>query len=217
MSAFLKSKKKSIDLEESLQDEWGKSSELVEVPLGDRSIIYLGTVLLLVCIVVAGRIFYLGFSKSSTYVQRAQANLNRIESVQAPRGIISDRNNKVLADNLPVFSAFLNVNEFLRQPDFEQKTFDAISGILGISPDDIWAMVENTDLENSGGQIVLNSDLTQEEIVKLKALNLPSIVVDDSFKRRYPDGNIFSSVVGYTGFVTSADLKNNPELTGKDM
>ncbi|MBI4086238.1 MAG: hypothetical protein HY433_03305 [Candidatus Liptonbacteria bacterium] len=240
---MFKSKKKNIDLEESLsvdstrstspstpssgprgsgqasspQDEWRKSSELVEVPLGDRAIIYLGTILLFIGIVIAGRIFYLGVSKSNTYVRRAQANLNRVKPVQAPRGVISDRNDKALADNLPVFSAFLNVNEFLRMHDFEKETLDAVEGILGISPDDIWAMVENTDPENSGGQVVLNSDLTQEEIVKLKGLNLPAIAVSDGFKRRYPDGSVFSSVIGYTGFVASADLKNNPELTGKDV
>ncbi len=216
MSAFSKSKKKSVDLEESLSDEWGKGSELVEVPLGDRPVIYLGAVILFTGIVVAARIFSLGILKSDMYVGRAQANLNRIEPVQAPRGIISDRNNKVLADNLPVFSAFLNVSEFLRQPDFEEATLNAINGILGMPADDVWTAVDASDFESADNRIPLSSDLTQEEIVKLKGLNLPAIAIDDSFKRRYPDGNIFSSVIGYTGFVTSADLKNNSKLTGED-
>jgi penicillin-binding protein 2 len=46
---------------------------------------------------------------------------------------------------------------------------------------------------------------------------LPTLRVEADFNRVYPEGEIFSSVVGYIGLTTSDDLRRNPGLSGRDF
>src|SRR5258708_13375444 len=61
--------------------------------------------------------------------------------------------------------------------------------------------------------IVLAENLNQKQLVDLQALNAPAIKIQGDFERTYPDGPVFSSVVGYTGRVNPDELKADPALT----
>jgi penicillin-binding protein 2 len=53
--------------------------------------------------------------------------------------------------------------------------------------------------------------------VNLQALNVPAIEIESDFARTYPNGPVFSSVVGYTGSVSANDLAKNPGLKNQDI
>ena len=214
----LKRKKRELDLEETLSDDWSrdKDSELMEVPLENWPMFLAGFVVSMIAIVFIGRTVFIGLSESARYSARAEDNQNLATLLPGPRGIIYDRNGKILADNHPIFSAFLEMDEFLRDPDSQNRILDALNGALGMPPEEIWNSIESTDLEGSGGSLLLSQNLSQEQVVKLKSLNSPALEISDNFNRNYTDGKIFSSVIGYTGMVTVANLKNNPELFPQD-
>jgi len=218
MTLFKKRKKRELNFEETLSDEWSKEKdlELMEVRLENGPLIFAGLVVFVMAAALVGKTVSLGFGQSWRYQTRSDANQNLVTLLPAPRGVIYDRNGKVLADNKPVFSAFLKVDEFLRDADSQKQTLNGISGVLGIPQDEIWNSVESSDLENNGGLLLLASDLSREEVVQMKSLNLPDVEIDDSFDRNYPDGKIFSSVLGYTGMVTSADIKRDTGLLMQD-
>ncbi len=207
----------AVDLEESLSEEWQKDFGLVEVPLSNKPLVYWSALIFIIGLIVIGRIFYLGVLKSEIYVSRAEANLNQVEILPAPRGLIYDRSGKILAENLPVFSAVLDVNEFLHKPDLQKETFEAINDILGLTADEVWSEIEKNDVGSGNNLIVLRTNLSQERAVKLKGLDLPALVGEDGFIRRYAAGEVFSSVIGYTGFVSAADLAASPELRGDEI
>lgn len=215
---LFKRKKKELDLEETLSDDWSKDkdAELVEVPLGRWPMVFSGLVVSFVAFVFIGKIMSIGLAQSSRYELRAEDNQNIVKLLPAPRGVIYDRNGKILADNRPVFSAFLKTDRFLRQADSQEKILNSISEVLGISSEEIWNSLQSSDLENNGGLLILNPDLSQEEVVKLKGLNLPEVEINDGFNRNYPGGEIFSSVLGYTGMVTAQDIKKNSSLVFQD-
>lgn len=213
----MKRRKKDLVFEDALGDDWARDLDIVEVPLGDRPLVYLGIVVVLVGAVLFGQIVLLGIGQSAFYAKRALANLGHYKRIPAPRGIITDRFGKVLADNLSASAAFLDVKDFLRDAAVQAETLAAIQSVLHISNDEVWQMIGNRDPEQSADPVVLSNELTQGELVALTALHLRAITVADGFRRAYPSGSAFSSLLGYVGFPTARDLKSNPSLGSEDM
>ncbi len=211
-------RKKEIIVEDTLSENWTKDKniELVEVGLENKPVFFAILLVFAATLVLAGRMVFLSVFQSYRYEARAEDNQNLVNVMVAPRGTIYDRNGKVLAEDKPVFSAFLKTDEFLKNPDLQGKTLDAVEEILGIQPETILDFLKSGDLENEGKYFLLNQDLAQNEIVRLKGLNLPSIEIKSSFKRVYGDGQIFSSVIGYTGMVSASEIKSSPLLVQED-
>ncbi len=210
-------RKRELFFEESLLDDWAGDLEVVEVPIGERPLFWVGAVLLVLGAVIAGRVLFLGTARAGFYAERAEVNLGKYERIVAPRGAIKDRSGEVLAENKQVFSAFLDVSEFLRRLELQPETFAAAKDILGMSEEDIWRLAGERDLTLSTEPVLLRSNLNQSQLVLLKSKNLPTLRAENTFNREYPDGRVFSSVVGYTGLTTSEDLRRNPELSGRDF
>lgn len=214
---FERKREKDIAFEESLGDDWRKDLDIIEVPLGNKPLLYLGALIFLAGLIFVARIFYLDFYLGQFYVARAEANVNQYQQIPAPRGLIFDRNGAVLAENEASFAAFLDVKEFLRNDSVRDKTLAAIENILGISAEDVLGQVAAETNQELASPIVLNDDLSQAQTVQFEGLNLPTIAIRSSFKRKYLDGRIFSGVVGYTGLVNANDMKANPELGSDEL
>jgi penicillin-binding protein 2 len=208
---------KEIFFEEALADEWSGDYDVQEVPLDEKPLYQVGIFILLLATVVLGRIFFLNWSNGAFYVNRAEANLGRYERVAAARGVITDRYGTVLAENKAVFSGYLDIREFLRKEDLQNPTLKAMREILGISAEDAWNLIRSKNLEKSIEPLILKVDLSQRELVALKELDLPTLLVREGFRRDYPDGRMFSSVIGYIGLPTAKDLEKRPELSGEDF
>ena len=210
-------KKEAVAFEETISDDWAKDLEIVEVPLGNQPLFYLGAAIFLVGITVIFRLFYLNFYKGEFYKTRAQANLGQYEKIQAPRGLIYDKSGRVLAENKATFAAILDVEEFLRRGELQKETLDAILNILYLSPDYVWESVKKKGAEDFATPLVLSEDLSQDQLVQLKGLALPTILIKSTFTRNYTEGPVFSSVLGYIGRVESGDLKKNENLSGEEF
>ena len=216
MKHFKLKDRNEVSFEESVSDDWVKEADVFEKPIDIKFPFYVGIFAVLIFVLALGRILFLA-SNSEFYKARASANLSHIQRIPAPRGVISDYQGKVLADNKPIFLALLDVNEFLRKPDFQGATLKAADEILGVVAGDFWEMVEENGRGALNEVLVLNNDLDQNQLVKLETLNLPTIQVSNGFARTYPDGKIFAPIIGYTGVVSEGDLKDFPELGGGDF
>lgn len=203
--------------EETLDEALSYNVDTAEVPLSNEPFFYLGLAVLALGLTVAAQIVFLGVFSGDFYRTRAQANLNEEKKVAAPRGLILDRFQKVLAENRPVFFALLDTNEFLRNKNFREETLNIINKVLGISANDVLQIVGNKNISQINDPILLNTDLTSRQTIELKSANLPTIIVENGFQRQYPDGRVFSHVIGYTGLVTADDLKINRDLTTEDV
>ena len=197
-------------------EEWSKDSGIVEVPLGNEPLLYLGIVIFAAGIVFAARVFYLDFYKGKSYESRAEANVAQYQKIPAPRGLIFERGGEILAENKGVFRAILDAKEFLGRGDLQEKTLSALEQALYLPRDYVWDLIKESSAEDFAAPVVLSGNLTQEQLVALKGLGLPTVVIESGFERVYPKGAVFSSVVGYTGRVGAEDLKNNPNLFPDD-
>ncbi|MBI3589694.1 MAG: hypothetical protein HY093_04785 [Candidatus Liptonbacteria bacterium] len=209
-------KKRDLALEESLGDDWVRDLGVTEAPLNQQILFYLGVIVFLVGLGATVKIILLAF-ESSFYKARALANLSEVQRLPAPRGIIYDARGKVLAENRPVFLAFLNVREFLRRSDLQNQTLKVAGEVLGISADDFWHLIEENNQGVFSDTILLNADLSQSQLIKLESLDSTVILVSRGFDRHYPQGPVFASVVGYTGIASAEDLKRYPNLGGRDF
>jgi cell division protein FtsI/penicillin-binding protein 2 len=82
----------------------------------------------------------------------------------------------------------------------------------------VWSLLDQSEVQDFSTPVVLAQDLDQSELVNLQALGASSTIkIQSDFERYYPNGPIFSSVVGYVGRVSENDLANNSKLTADDF
>jgi len=207
-----------IAFEDSLSDDWSRDIKIAEVPIGNKPLLYLGAAVLIIALAVAGQILYLNVIKGGYYEARAADNVADENATPAPRGEIIDKEGDVLAEDKAAFAAILNARTYLNgDAALQSSTIAAAQTILGISPDEFNTLIAQASADDFATPIILNEDVTQNELVNLQALSLPTIEIQNDFARNYPDGPMFSSVVGYTGRPTAADLKNDQSLSTTDF
>ncbi|MBU6501125.1 MAG: penicillin-binding protein 2 [Patescibacteria group bacterium] len=214
---FKSDKNKDLAFEDSLGDDWENDLGIVEISIGNKPLVYLGAVIIIAGLLLAITIFYLNFGNGKFYSARAEANVNDEQRTPAPRGLIVDREGDVLAKNEPVFSAILNIKTFLQNDVSREDILRDIENILYISPNDILGSIDKNGATGNYTGIALSDNLTQNQLIQLRALNSPAISIQNDFERRYINGPIFSSVVGYIGRASPANLKNNPDLSAEDF
>ncbi len=202
--------------EESLSDDWAGDLEVVEVPLDDRPLAYVSLAVLLLGLLVGGRVLYLNTVKGALYRDRADTNAGKYERQAAPRGLVVDRNGDVLAENSAIYSAYLNPVEYVRKPELQARTKEAVRELLAVSSEQVDALIADWDPERTGEPLLLLPDLSREQLVGLESLNLPTLTARNSFRRVYPEGPAFSSVLGYVGLTTAQDLSRDPALSHQD-
>ena len=212
----MKRRDNDIAFEDSLSDDWQRDLDVAEVSIGNRPMLYLGITVAVMIAAIGARVIFLG-SANAYYEIRAERNVAQANETPAPRGLIYDSNGDVLADNKATFSALLDVRTFLGNEDQESSTLATIQNILGVSPDAALALVATAQKNDFATPIVLADSLSQSELVNLQALDLPAITLESSFERVYPNGPVFSDVVGYTGRVTPDDLTKEPDLKNQDI
>lgn len=204
------SKKQDLQFEEFARDAIGAQDlDYVEVPISNRVFLLLGIVALAVVLVATGRVFYLNVARGDFYAQRALSNVNLEKPIPAHRGIITDKNGVVLAKNTETFSVFVNFSELLKDRRKFNQVLDALSETLNIPRADMEASLTQIDFENKTG-VPLARNISSEDAIAVRGLNLPSVSVENDFRREYPMGPVMSSVLGYTG-ISATD----GEIVGK--
>lgn len=208
--------KDDIFFEDSLREEWSDDLDVVEVPLEHRPARFLGIAAGIICLIVFVRVFSLNIDQ--TYTMRAFANLNWVERTIAPRGLILDRYGTVLAENKTAFSVLLNTREFLKQKERQDEVLQTIQELFDILPSEIRTQVDERARNHEGfsNPLVVRADISQAELVKVRAKNSDMLIIKNTFERSYLYGKEFASTIGYTGLLNSGDLLRNPDLTGED-
>jgi penicillin-binding protein 2 len=210
-------RKPDIPFEDSLNDDWGHDLDMVEVPLGSRPLIVLGVIIICIALVIIGRVAYLNMAGGAYYAARAEDNAEASQATPAPRGIIYDAEGDPLVQNKAVFDAVLNANLFISNPGMQSSTLAAAQTILGVPSSTVWSLLSESEAQDFSTPVVLAQDIDQSQLVDIQALGSSTIQIQSDFERYYPNGPIFSSVVGYVGRVSEADLTGDAKLTAQDF
>ncbi|MCM2130837.1 penicillin-binding protein 2 [Larsenimonas rhizosphaerae] len=170
-----------------------------------RSIVALLVVVLLMSTLI-GRLVYLQVIKHDVFITRSDNNRMRVEPLPPNRGLIFDRNHRVLAENRPTY----NLTIVRERADDADETLRLLVDILNLPKDDI-ALFERRSRQRQRPyqSALLMSDLTEAQIANL-AVNryrLPGVDVEAQLLRYYPNGYVMSHVLGYVGRISEKDLK----------
>ncbi len=117
-----------------------------------------------------------------------------LQSVLASkRGAIFDRNNLILAEDIPSYEVGLSLREF----SFDPHHIGLLSNNLEINFERLKKRLANKKAK----YLVLKPKVTKQKKEYLQSLKIPGLVLGNrDFKRHYPQGEIFSQLIGLTNY-----------------
>lgn len=133
----------------------------------------------------------------------SQRNYLKSMVLPAPRGLIYDRNNNVLAENKIVYSVYL-----IPPYKFDKEKLKNLAEILGLKMEDLQKIYSK--ISPYMPAYLLKRKLTPKEIILLEVSRdyLPSFTINMEFDRFYPYGSIASHIIGYMGEISKDELEN---------
>jgi len=134
--------------------------------------------------------------------------------LEANRGLILDRNGKILADNLTTTSLVLIPNQIKDK----ELTSTKLSEILEVSKEEMDKHVNKlTSIERVHPE---GRRLSYEVADRISSLELPGVYLVKEAKRYYPYGTMLSHVLGYVGIdnqgLSGLELEYDDYLTGEN-
>ncbi len=180
-------------------------------------IIFSSFAILLLGGLIISRLIYLMVIESDALSLRSVNNTLRTQSIPAPRGLIFDRNNEVIAENKPKFQLEM-IPEQVNQLDNSLLSLTDL-GIL--SKDEIITIEERVRKNYQFKSIVVKRNLNEREIAILanNRMLLKGFDIKSRLTRNYPQNEIYAHVVGYMGSISKSDYERfDPSFyTGKEQ
>ncbi len=201
-------------------------------------IISAGLIILGIFLLYIGRLFVLQVIQQKDWVARAEENRVQTLNTPASRGIIYDRNEIVLARNIPSFNVIVTAAYLPDDPGEIQRIYRELSETIGVPINLNQISTENPYVpcvsEHGIAQIVeyglsstpyqavrIKCDIPEDmaRIVEQKSVNWPGISVEIEPIRDYPTGSITADVIGFLGPIPAnqeADYRAKGLLPNRD-
>ncbi len=151
------------------------------------------------------RLWYLQILSGSELREFSEKNRIKQNKIIAPRGLILDREGRVLVENLPGFEVVISP-QYVENLESLSK---AIAPILGIESDKLIQKVQKSRRQNGVfAQVKLKDNLTREEVFRLKRIRLetPGLEIRESIVRFYPMVENGAQLYGYVGEISKNQL-----------
>ncbi len=163
----------------------------IDNKINRKRIYFLFFLFVVAFILVTYKIVSIQYIYASKYKTYADYQHKEEFVVNAKRGKILDRNGIELATSLIEKTVYANPKLVL-SPDREA---EALSEILGLDYEDLKNKLKNSDL----GFVYVKRQISSETADLISQLNLPGIYIQNENKRYYPQNDLASSIIGFTG------------------
>jgi len=182
-----------------IKDHWG------EQRLFERRAVAAAIIIIALTVVLIGRLVVLQVARYDYYAELSQGNRVRVEPLPAQRGLILDRNGKVLAENRPAFQLEL-VRE--RVPDLEA-TLGRLIEINVLPADDLDETRRLVRSRRGFESVPIRLRLTDEEIARFAVhrFEFPGVDIATRLTRFYPHGEHAVHALGYVAAISENDVK----------
>lgn len=155
-----------------------------------RNLLFALMIIMAIFMALLFRIGYLMIFKADHYGIMAKQVQERERVIKAARGIIYDRNGKVLATNESVCTISV-INSQVTEPD---RVIEVLSKKLAIDEEKIRKLVEKKSSMEK-----IKSNVDKKTADEIRDCDLDGVMVDEDYKRVYPQGELASKVIGFTG------------------
>lgn len=158
-----------------------------------------------VFIVLLGRLFYLQVIEGEELRRLSENNCVRLQSIDAPRGLIFDRNEKMLVDNRPSFDLYMNLTD---NKSFDD-TVEKISRLIDVSKENLLENIERNKGKSAYKPVLLKKDIGRDALaaVEVHRFDLPGVVINVRPLRHYINKHNASHLIGYLSEINAAELK----------
>src|SRR5579862_8823076 len=166
--------------------------------------------------VLAVGFWVLQVAQHAKFEEMAQNNNQRTLPLRAPRGLIFDRDMKVLVENRSSYSISI-VRE--RSKDLN-RTIELLASVLHLEESGVREIVNRHKREPAYRPITIVQDATLAQVAAVRArrldFELPDILVEQVPTRQYPE-SMAAHVFGYVGEVNDATLQSDDTLKSGDV
>jgi penicillin-binding protein 2 len=155
-------------------------------------------------VVLAASFWYLQVVQHARLKEMAENNHQRTLALRAPRGMLFDRDGRVLVQNRQAFTISL-VRE---QTKDLGRTLSIVAAVTGTPEATLRETVARHAREPRYRPIVLLTDASDAQVAAVVArrLELPDIMVQPVPTRQYPSDALAAHLFGYVGEITEAQL-----------
>ncbi|MGZ4809780.1 MAG: penicillin-binding protein 2, partial [Thermoanaerobaculia bacterium] len=172
---------------------------------------------------LAGSFWFVQGVQAEKYRGLSESNALREIVIPAKRGLIMDRNGKILADNQPAYSLSIDritLKPLLKaDPNHRPKLITFLSTVLSLPPQDIEARFEKGKLIPPSQPMPIAEDLSMVQVAAVQAQNVvfPEINVNPVQRRNYPYQTMAAHVMGFIGEASEKDLAQHKDLKLGDL
>ncbi|PIT97843.1 MAG: penicillin-binding protein 2 [Candidatus Andersenbacteria bacterium CG10_big_fil_rev_8_21_14_0_10_54_11] len=151
------------------------------------------------------RTFYLQVVRGGQFHVQAEGNRVAVTPLQAPRGIMYDRFEHPVTENVASTNVLLDPGG-LPAADESSLLLDRLPELLGIAPEEVQAAAAEARREQR--DVLLLRALPHDDVLAVEAEqhNLPGVKLSSAIVRKYPFGYSLAHVLGYASAVTAKEL-----------
>ena len=157
--------------------------------------------------VLGVRLYLLQIINGTRYAEIAENQRIRLLPIPAPRGVIFDRNGRLLVDSRPIYSVILS-REDTKGID-RSSLIKPLSEGLNIDPQFLREQFDQVKSQPAFETILIKEEATPIDVAWVEAheLELPALRIEQTPQRRYPPNGMLAHVLGYVGEVSQEQLK----------
>lgn len=155
-------------------------------------------------LVLAAWYFRLQVLDHSEYARQSEANRIKPRPVVPGRGLIYDRQGRIIADNVPAYRLEVTPEE-AGDPD---ALLQGLSEIFSLSEEDITRFRAERRANRGFRALTLKLRVEEDEVARFAVdrWRFPGVEIVPYLNRRYPHGDLFAHVVGYVARTDDSDV-----------
>ena len=143
--------------------------------------------------VIVSRLLWIQVLHPEKLIAEGNMRVLRSYHYEPPRGLITDRNGRILAISIPVKTVIADPKRLAEEGFYnDPKNIEKVSAILEIKKDVLIKKIENRTKRYA----LLKNYLDPEKAKALKAISKKGFILEDTYLRRYPTGEANASLVG---------------------
>lgn len=137
------------------------------------------------------------------WVLQSEENRLREVPIAAPRGIIYDRNGRIIAENVVGYS----VSVLAQSEDSLRSTMRRLASTVAITPGQMELAVRRYRRAPTRPTVILNdAPFDVVSVLEEHRLDFPNLIILSAPKRFYPEGEAVASFVGYVNEISENEL-----------
>lgn len=178
-----------------------------------RRVWAIGLIVLLVLGVLGVRLWQLQVGDGVRFRDLSEKNRVRLKRVHPPRGLMLDREGRVVADNRPSFDVL-----FVPEDAADRET--TLQNLAGYVPPAAWLLNGGSPKRSPLEGLVVARDVTWETLANVEAhqFDLPGVTISARLKRFYSDAALTAAhLLGYVGEISPTELADSDEYRRGDI